>query len=712
MDAISRNTSSVAQDFHKAGGVHELKLPANHQLLFNNKLPAQWTTKEAAALLQSLSNANNLSFVYQQQQQHQHQQLQQQQRSTKYATNTSNISQRHHHHHHHNHSNSSGEDEENTPSTTLSPTSSRTSSCDDISPLKIENVAVVKAYNLALNNNAEQRKAISRTYLHKNYDLQEQSSNSSTTYANDSFLNNTAAANNNNNNNNNNHNNHNNGYDIIKSTTAEIFNEEDQENQEQQLIISSPAYKYNNTTYYNNNNNNNNNNLTKNYNNNNNNNNNSKSSNNSKQQQTNHYQQHRLDLQHNKENNNNAATFLTQMEFQNLNKIGTQFQNYVKDIISKYYAAETPITFPNMPIPTTTGQLQTTQPQRLSPKRKRVMSETEEYIEYLKNKEDITLTITPKNNNNNNNNNSNNALQKQSSLSLKRERDLASDNYKRIPPKKQMLANVTAAAAAAASLNTTAAVVNCVTPLPLMSAAAPQKPPKKSLQQLATLLPLLADAASQQQYLAAPLDFSKKPSCSTTEIKAKQQPVICTKQEIIEDTETKVFIKQEPLDDVTCKEEPTLIQTQLEAKTCNNFSVKALLKSNNNNNNNSNSINSNHNSNPNPNPNPSMDKRSSRKQAQPKKIRCPPELVIAMLRDKYLNRMVDHKLGCKDCIKSKRSSMLVFNYHTTSSLCLHRLWKHSEKPQKCKNCGEKFKQKYQLKLHQMKQHKHQKKANK
>lgn len=79
MDAISRNTASVAQDFHKAGGVHELKLPANHQLLFNNKLPSQWTTKEAAALLQSLSNANNLSFVYQQHQQQQLQQQQQQQ---------------------------------------------------------------------------------------------------------------------------------------------------------------------------------------------------------------------------------------------------------------------------------------------------------------------------------------------------------------------------------------------------------------------------------------------------------------------------------------------------------------------------------------------------------------------------------------------------------------------------------------------------------
>jgi len=56
MDAISRNTASVAQDFHKAGGVHELKIPANHQLLFNNKLPSQWTTREAAALLHSLSN--------------------------------------------------------------------------------------------------------------------------------------------------------------------------------------------------------------------------------------------------------------------------------------------------------------------------------------------------------------------------------------------------------------------------------------------------------------------------------------------------------------------------------------------------------------------------------------------------------------------------------------------------------------------------------
>lgn len=620
MDAISRNTASVAQDFHKAGGVHELKLPANHQLLFNNKLPSQWTTKEAAALLQSLSNANNLSFVYQQQQQ----QLQQQR--SKYApTNgflqqNGNAGQRQRQH--------SLGDDENTPSSGSS--SSATSSSDDMSPIKMERS---KAYNLVLNNN-EQRKAMSKTYLQKNYDLQEASSNSSSTNANDIFI---SAANNNINNNH---------TDLMKN--QECFNE-DLENQEQ-LIRSSPAFKYN-SQYYKNNNNNNNSNLNKN--------NKSSSARTINNNHINNNYQHRLDLQHNKENNNNA-TFLTQMEFQNLNKIGTQFQNYVKDIISKYYAAETPVMFPNMPTATTTAQ-QSQQRTNIntSPKRKRMLSETEEYIEYLKNKEDITLTITPKNNNSV----ISNGVTQKSPIALKRERDLASDSYKRIPPKKQMLAAATAG------------VLNTPSQPPTAAALTQQKSNKKSISQLATLLPLLADAASQQQYLTAPLDFSKKPANGSNEITH-------IKQEPLED-DLEVTIKQEPEDFTLKQQEPQdPTETQTAHKAYANFSVNALL----------NNIGLN------------ADKRSSRKQAQPKKMRVPPEMVIAMLRDKYLNRMVDHKLSCKDCINSKRSSMLVFNYHTKASLCLHRLWKHSEKPQKCKKCGEKFKQKYNLKLHQLKKH--------
>ncbi|XP_061399934.1 protein charlatan [Musca vetustissima] len=490
MDAISRNTASVAQDFHKAGGVQELKLPANHQLLFNNKLPSQWTTKEAAALLQSLSNANNLSYVYQQK-------------------------QRSKHAHHQNgfmrqRQQSHGDDSENTPSSDTS----TISLSDDLSPLKVERP---KAYGQL--TPGEQRKLISSTFLQDSF------SNSSEHHGLDSSSSSS---------NNNSHHYH-----------------DDQENQEQ-LIRSNNNNTNNNNTLNNNN----------------------------------IQQQHRVDL-HNKENNNNV-TFLTQMEFQNLNKIGTQFQNYVKDIISKYYAADTPVMFPNMPIPTATAQQsQQRQASQVSPKRKRLLSETEEYIEYLKNKEDITLTITPKL--------VDNSIQQQPPppptqytkppLSpLKRERDLASDSYRRHSPKKSMIVTSTPQAPS-------------------------QKSCKKSISQLATLLPLLADAASQQQYLTAPLDFSKKSS--------------------------------------------------------------------------------------------------SRKQAQPKKMRLSPDLVVAALRDKYLNRMVDrmNKMSCADCVKMRRTSMLVFNYHTKASLCLHRLWKHAEKPTKCNKCGEKFRKKFSLMLHVMRSHK-------
>lgn len=583
MDAISRNTASVAQDFHKAGGVQELKLPANHQLLFNNKLPSQWTTKEAAALLQSLSNANNLSYVYQQHQQ--------QQRSTKHAHHQNGLMRQRQH---------SGDDSENTPS---SDTSTTTLS-DDLSPLKMERS---KAYNLI--TSSEQRKAMTSAFLHKSYDLQDSLSNSSINHANDSSS-------------------------SSSSTNNSHHYHDDQENQEQ-LIRSSPAYKNNNNNnnYYNNNNNNNINNLNK-----------IKSSNknnnhNIQQQQLQQQQQHRLDL-HNKENNNNA-TFLTQMEFQNLNKIGTQFQNYVKDIISKYYAADTPVMFPNMPTPTATAQQsQQKHSSQVSPKRKRLLSETEEYIEYLKNKEDITLTITPKLTVSN--------QQNKPQSPLKRERDLASDSYKRHSPKKMMVTS---------------------TPQDVRT----QKTSKKSISQLATLLPLLADAASQQQYLTAPLDFSKKPLQTEMHIKQEIQQLDAT------DINISPVIKEEPQDP---------IESQTAEMAYANF--------------------------PTPSPPPQSvspplncsyaDKRSSRKQAQPKKMRLSPDTVIATLRDKYLNRMVDHKLSCAECVKMKKSSMLVFNYHTKASLCLHRLWKHSEKPIKCKICGEKLRKKYSLVLHSMQMH--------
>jgi len=235
------------------------------------------------------------------------------------------------------------------------------------------------------------------------------------------------------------------------------------------------------------------------------------------------------------------------MEYQNLNRIGTQFQNYVKDIINKYYAAETPLMLAAaaaaLPTATTTGQQQQRHPEldieNLSPsKRRRLLSETEEYIEYLRNKEDITLTIAPK-------------VQPPPPVTslLKRQLDLSTP---RRSPKKAAPAHSNSASHAS----------------------------RKSLNQLATLLPLLADAASQQEYLAAPLDFSKKSS--------------------------------------------------------------------------------------------------SRKQAQPKKIRLTPEAVVTLLRDKYLNRMVRQRLGCLKCNQSRKNSSISFNYHTLGSLALHKYWRHGQ----------------------------------
>ncbi|XP_011292755.2 protein charlatan isoform X3 [Musca domestica] len=592
MDAISRNTASVAQDFHKAGGVQELKLPANHQLLFNNKLPSQWTTKEAAALLQSLSNANNLSYVYQQQQR------------SKHAHHQNGFMRQRQH--------SNGDDSENTPSTDTS----TTSLSDDLSPLKMEQSRA----------SVEQRKIISSAFL------QDSLSNSSEHHGLDSS---SSSSNNN----------------------ISHHYHDDQENQEQ-LIRSSPAYKTNN--YYMNNNNNNNN--INNKNNNNNNINKIKSSNKSSNSansntmiNNNIQQQHRVDL-HNKENNSNA-TFLTQMEFQNLNKIGTQFQNYVKDIISKYYAADTPVMFPNMPIPTATAQQsQQRLVTHISPKRKRLLSETEEYIEYLKNKEDITLTITPKLAD------SNSQLQQQSPTPqytkpplspLKRERDLASDSYRRHSPKKTII----------------------ITSTPQ---ASNQKSCKKSISQLATLLPLLADAASQQQYLTAPLDFSKKSSEPTIPHIKQESDAKPTGQAFLNIINDAPAIKEEPQNP---NESQTPQIAYADVPPPASATTPPLHCS-------------------------YLDKRSSRKQAQPKKMRLSPDLVVAALRDKYLNRMVDrmNKLSCADCVKMKRTSMLVFNYHTKASLCLHRLWKHAEKPIKCKMCGDKFRKKFSLILHTMRMH--------
>ncbi|XP_016972495.1 protein charlatan isoform X5 [Drosophila rhopaloa] len=519
MDAISRNTASVAQDFHKAGGVHELKIPANHQLLFNNKLPSQWTTREAAALLYSLSNMGGGSAGSVSGSQRQKFGIRARQHST-------------------------GEDDENTPSSA----SSSSFSGDEFnmsatSPLKLSRHAVK---------------------LEKMDEMEAKDMGPTKAMMATAFL--EAAS--------------------YEQTAIELLaskrkikvenddNDEDQENQQQhqphqqhhsqqqqrlQLIKSSPAYKLNNN---NNNSNSHNNNYYK-----------------DKSSHRNAVHHHRQDDKENNKSkspaaaasvaaaaatsppsgsgNANQTPFLTQMEYQNLNRIGTQFQNYVKDIINKYYAAETPLMLAAaaaaLPTATTTGQQQQQaielDIENMSPsKRRRLLSETEEYIEYLRNKEDITLTIAPK-------------IQPPPPVTslLKRQLDLSTP---RRSPKKAA---------------------------PAHSNGASSNASRKSLNQLATLLPLLADAASQQEYLAAPLDFSKKSS--------------------------------------------------------------------------------------------------SRKQAQPKKIRLTPEAVVTLLRDKYLNRMVRQRLGCIKCNQTRKSSSISFNYHTLGSLALHKYWRHGSGGSSCSSIG-------------------------
>ncbi|EDX07173.1 GD11098 [Drosophila simulans] len=369
MDAISRNTASVAQDFHKAGGVHELKIPANHQLLFNNKLPSQWTTREAAALLYSLSNMGGGSGGSVSGSQRQKFGMRARQHST-------------------------GEDDENTPSSA----SSSSFSGDEFnmsatSPLKLSRHAIKleKMDEMDAKDMGPTKAMMATAFLEAaNYEQT--------------------------------------AIQLLASKRkikVENDNDENQENQQHQphqqhhsqqqqrlqLIKSSPAYKLNN----NNNNN---------------------------------------------SNNNN---------------------NYYKDKSSHRNAVH---------------------------------------------------------------------HHRQDDKENNKTKSVAHQHTPRRSPKKAAPAHSNSASNAS----------------------------RKSLNQLATLLPLLADAASQQEYLAAPLDFSKKSS--------------------------------------------------------------------------------------------------SRKQAQPKKIRLTPEAVVTLLRDKYLNRMVRQRLGCLKCNQSRKNSSISFNYHTLGSLALHKYWRH------------------------------------
>ncbi|XP_055372467.1 protein charlatan isoform X2 [Condylostylus longicornis] len=123
-------------------------------------------------------------------------------------------------------------------------------------------------------------------------------------------------------------------------------------------------------------------------------------------------QPHRLEInQNNKENTN---SIFANMEYQNLNKLNIQFQNYIKNIINKYYA-ETPLLYsasslsptPSSSSLSTVAASTSVSSLGKSPNKNLTNSlneniqsgnktETENYIEYLKNKEDITLIVQPK----------------------------------------------------------------------------------------------------------------------------------------------------------------------------------------------------------------------------------------------------------------------------------------------------------------------------
>ncbi|XP_055923341.1 protein charlatan isoform X2 [Eupeodes corollae] len=569
MDAMSRNTASVAQDFHKAGGVD---LKNKHQFFNNNTT----TSKHAAA---SLLHNNK----HQNQNQNHHQQQQQRQQRIKQTNH--NLRQK---------------------------GFSSCGSTSDETEEDYENMENIENFN----SSSDQRKAMS-AFLSRNFGLQEK-------------IHPIPLINNN---------------DNIKMEKAEIKIKEEPiiKNQpkptssppltqlpprkrhsvdsiKQQPMKSPPAQPINltNNKKKNNNSTNNINQLKANVKQNNNTTNHSRKSsvtpttatkipvinniNNNNNNST--LKGHRLDLIRDKENSN---SIFSTMEYQNLSKFGTQFQNYVKDIINKYYA-ETPLLFPIVPHQQHLHHNVQQQQQPLSPPpaKRQKLSETEEYIEYLKNKEDITLTITPKINNNNNSTKT------------------ANINYNNNNSTKNQFNN-----------NNSKIINNQTRPAVIVKQSRSPPPPRIIEEEpKVQVIPVINYAHGNLQSLVNGNTFypSLKPSNNIVH------------QQFSDDDNSA------PID---------------------MSSNSAIYDS----------------------------RRSNRKQAQPKKIKTSPEVVMAQLRDKYLKKMVDRKKSCVVCTNNNRKSMLVFPYHTPASLRLHRLWKHSERSQNCGHCNARFSKMYSLKVH-------------
>lgn len=79
-----------------------------------------------------------------------------------------------------------------------------------------------------------------------------------------------------------------------------------------------------------------------------------------------------------------------------------------------------------------------------------------------------------------------------------------------------------------------------------------------------------------------------------------------------------------------------------------------------------------------------------------------PASSLSSIRDKHLDRMVSKKKSCNIC--SKSNSCMVMPYHGTTSLMLHKMWRHSQHKYTCKRCGASFNKQYKCIIHKKLQH--------
>lgn len=91
--------------------------------------------------------------------------------------------------------------------------------------------------------------------------------------------------------------------------------------------------------------------------------------------------------------------------------------------------------------------------------------------------------------------------------------------------------------------------------------------------------------------------------------------------------------------------------------------------------------------------------KSKRKSFVPRKMEPRNNLAVwNQIRDKHLSRLMSPKKAkCFTC--AKRQSLLNIPHYSTSSLILHKLWRHYKCSHSCQKCGQQFRQGYKLHLH-------------